>query len=84
MGQFKPGAYKLAVEFNLPVVPITIDGSYRVMPRTTFNVTPGKIVLKLHEPIHPSPEGHDIVRLMAQSREAIASDLPGEATTSEA
>ena len=84
MGPFKPGAYKLAVEFNLPVVPITIDGSYRVMPRTTFNVTPGKIVLKLHEPIHPSPEGHDIVRLMAQSREAIASDLPGEAATSEA
>lgn len=78
MGAFKPGAFKLAVGFNLPVVPITIDGSYRVMPRTTFNVTPGKIVLTLHEPIHPSPEGHDIVRLMTHSREVIEHDLKQE------
>ena len=84
MAPFKPGAYKLAVEFNLPVVPITIDGSYQVMPRTTFNVTPGKIVLTLHEPILPSPTGHDITRLMAESRQAIASSLASEKSCDEA
>jgi len=78
VGTFKPGAYKLAVEFNLPVVPITIDGSYRVMPRSTFNVTPGKIVLTLHEPIVPSADGHDITRLMSESRATIISQLPLE------
>lgn len=84
MGQFKPGAYKLAVEFNLPVVPITIDGSYRVMPRSTFNVSPGKIVLTLHNPIIPSPDGHNIAQLMDESRQAIASSLPLENLPSDA
>ncbi len=75
MGEFKPGAFKLAVEFNLPVVPITIDGSYRVMPRSTFNVTPGTITLTIHEPILPTEEGHNISELSQQSRRIIESSL---------
>ena len=76
MGPFKPGAFKLATEFNLPVVPITIDGSYRVMPRSTFNVTPGTITLTLHEPIMPPQGGHELPQLLEQSRKAVASSLP--------
>lgn len=30
---FRRGAYMLATEFNLPVVPVTIDGAFKVMPR---------------------------------------------------
>ena len=75
MGPFKQGAFRLALEFNLPVVPITIDGSYQVMPRSTFNVTPGKIVLTLHEPIPPTSEGHDLNEVMSKAREAILSGL---------
>ncbi|MDE6694005.1 MAG: 1-acyl-sn-glycerol-3-phosphate acyltransferase, partial [Muribaculaceae bacterium] len=41
MGRFKRGAYTLATEFKLPVVPITIDGAYRVMPRTAWLPRPG-------------------------------------------
>ena len=33
---FRRGAYTLAVEFGLPVVPITIDGAFKVMPRTAI------------------------------------------------
>lgn len=33
---FRRGAYTLAVEFGLPVVPLTIDGAYDVMPRTAI------------------------------------------------
>lgn len=75
MGAFKPGAFKLAAEFDLPVVPITIDGSYDVMPRSTFLVTPGTITLTLHSPIATLHDGHEITRLMAESREIIAGDL---------
>ena len=75
MGPFKMGAFKLALEFNLPVVPITIDGSYRVMPRTTFNVTPGTIILTLHEPIEPDENGHDIDKVSREARAAIESAL---------
>ncbi len=76
MGQFKNGAFRLAVEFNLPVVPITINGSYERMPRSTFNVTPGTIFITIHEPINPPAQGHDIHNLMINSQQAIESALP--------
>ena len=76
MRPFKRGAFKLALDFNLPVVPITIDGSFKVLPRTTYNITPGKIVLTIHEPIMPSAEGHDLDKVLAESFEQIQSSLP--------
>lgn len=42
MRPFKRGAYQLAVEFSLPVAPLTIDGAFAVMPRTTYNFKPEK------------------------------------------
>ena len=75
MGPFKAGAFKLALEFGLPVVPITIDGSYRVMPRSTFNVTPGTITLTLHAPIAVNSGGDDFARVSKEAREAIESSL---------
>ncbi len=79
MGPFKRGAYTLAIEFNLPVVPITIDGAYHVMRRTSFAPRPGHIVLTFHRPITPDANGHDLKFLMEESRKAIASALPDEA-----
>ena len=75
MASFKSGAFRLAVEFNLPVVPIAINGSYRVMPRTTFNVTPGTISLTFHSPIEPESDGHNIDKVMKEARAAIESAL---------
>lgn len=76
MGTFKRGAYRLAVEFNLPVVPLTIDGAFDVMPRYARLPRPGHIHLTIHKPIHPTPDGHDTAALMADTRAAIATALP--------
>ena len=73
---FKRGAFMLASEFRLPVVPITIDGSFKAMPRTTYNVTPCTIVLTIHKPIWPGEKGFNTKRLMAECRNAIESALP--------
>ena len=72
---FKKGAYFLATEFNLPVVPITIDGSYKVMPKWAKLPRWGHITLTIHKPIFPSADGHDLPALMEQSRNVIASSL---------
>ncbi len=74
--RFKRGAYILATEFNLPVVPITIDGAYRIMPRSAILPHWGKIILTIHQPILPGENGHDLPELMNLSREKIASALP--------
>lgn len=76
--RFKRGAYHLALEFNLPVVPVTIDGAFAVMPRFKKMPRPGHIKLTIHRPIFPGPEGHDEATLMSDSRAAIVSALPGE------
>ncbi len=83
MGTFKSGAFKLAVEFNLPVVPITIDGSYQVMPRSTFNITPGTITITMHTPIMPGENGHDAHTLSKMCFDTIASALPQEQSQQE-
>ncbi|MDE6495473.1 MAG: 1-acyl-sn-glycerol-3-phosphate acyltransferase [Duncaniella sp.] len=76
MRPFKRGAFRLAVEFGLPVVPVTIDGAFDVMPRFKKLPVPGRIRLTIHKPIHPAAGGHDLPVLMEESRDAIASSLP--------
>ncbi|MBP3299840.1 MAG: 1-acyl-sn-glycerol-3-phosphate acyltransferase [Muribaculaceae bacterium] len=76
MRPFKRGAFMLAAEFNLPVVPIAIDGAFKAMPRTTYNVTPCTIRLTIHPPIVPPEKGFNTKRLMSECRRQINSSLP--------
>lgn len=76
MTEFKRGAFMLAAEFRLPVVPITIDGSFRAMPRTTYCARPGKITLTIHPPIYPGERGFNTKKLMADCYRIIESSLP--------
>ena len=76
MRPFKRGAYMLAVEFGLPVVPITIDGSFDVMPR--FKKLPhwGHIVLTIHKPIEAVAGKHDLAAVMEESYRVIHESHP--------
>lgn len=74
--QFKRGAFTLAQEFNLPVVPVTIDGAYSVLPRTSKLPRPGHIHLTIHKPILPGEQGHDMQQLISVSRQTIVETLP--------
>ncbi len=73
---FKRGAFMLAGEFKLPVVPVTIDGSFKAMPRSTYNMTPTRIRLVIHKPIYPGERGFNTKKLMAECRSEINSALP--------
>lgn len=76
MRPFKKGAYQLALEFNLPLVPITIDGSFDVLPRTKTLPRPGKITLTIHRPIASPATEQARQEVMEQTRQAIESALP--------
>ncbi|MCM1293438.1 MAG: 1-acyl-sn-glycerol-3-phosphate acyltransferase [Bacteroides sp.] len=76
MRPFKRGAFLLAQEFKLPVIPITIDGAFQILPRFKKLPRPGKIVLTIHHPIEASDAGHDMTRLISDSQRAIESALP--------
>ena len=81
MGVFRKGAFMLADELQLPVVPLTINGSFDVMPR----MRDGKWVhwhplrLTIHQPIYPIGQGQQNVQaIMRQSYDSVMSALVPE------
>ena len=81
MGPFKKGAFALADELQLPVVPITINGSFHVMPRTRDGhfVHWHRLRLTIHQPIYPVGQGPENVQAtMAQAYQSVASSLDAE------
>ncbi len=76
MRPFKRGAYLLAVEFGLPVVPVTIDGSFDVMPRFKRIPRWGHIILTIHKPIEAEDGRHDLPELIEETYEVIHDSLP--------
>lgn len=79
MGLFRKGAFQLADELQLPVVPLTIDGSFDILPRMAgFNfVRRHRLRLVIHKPIPPSGQGgEDIRHTMDESYRVIMSALP--------
>lgn len=74
--RFKKGAYQIADDLSLPVVPLTIDGSYRVLSKNSKLIRPGKIVLTVHDPIFPQADGHyDMDALITDSYRVIEAAL---------
>jgi 1-acyl-sn-glycerol-3-phosphate acyltransferase len=76
---FKKGPFYLAQECNVPVVPITISGTEKVMPKGRFAIRPGTttVTVEFHDPIEPSDFGERDC-LIAKVRAAINSGLPAE------
>lgn len=79
MGLFKKGAFQLADELQLPVVPVTIDGSFEILPRTAgFSfVKWHKLKMTIHAPILPKGKGPEYLKeTMDEAYEAVMADLP--------
>ena len=79
MGIFRRGAFQLADELQLPVVPITIDGCFDVMTRTKdFHFAQWHpLRLVIHPPIVPTSQGADnIKRTLEESYRIIMDALP--------
>ena len=76
MGRFKRGAFIIAKEMGLPVVPVTVNGPFDVMKIHTYLINPGTLELIVHEPIET--EGmtdEEIPELMDRCRQIVHSGL---------
>jgi 1-acyl-sn-glycerol-3-phosphate acyltransferase len=73
---FKPGAFKLAVETGVPVLPIAVSGSANGMPKGGPWVRPTKVSVKILEPIPTAGlRGRDVRKLRDDVRDRIARAL---------
>lgn len=48
---FKKGAFRVAIDRQLPVLPMTVTGTREVLPAGTFKLRPGTVRLKIHPPV---------------------------------
>ena len=77
LGKFRSGAFALALRTGVPLVPISLEGSYRVIMPKTLQVNPGAIIrIKIDRPIDLSHYAHgDKHRLMEEVFEVMDRNL---------
>ncbi|MBP1663243.1 MAG: phospholipid/glycerol acyltransferase [Bacteroidetes bacterium] len=54
MNKFKRGAFLMASDLHLPVVPVTLSGSFERHHKHSLRITPGIITMTIHQPISPA------------------------------
>jgi 1-acyl-sn-glycerol-3-phosphate acyltransferase len=73
MGPFKPGAFRLAIEAQVPILPMAVTGSAYGMPKGSPWIRPTLVLVRVLEPIETKGmTGADVVSLMAMTRDRIA------------
>ena len=77
---FKRGPFFLAMESRAPVVPVTIAGATRMLPKGSMRLRSGTVTVTFHPPLYPADysEKED---LMEAVRSAIESGLSPVATS---
>src|SRR5262249_34044432 len=83
---FFPGAFRLAVRFGVPVVPVVIDGTQEILPKSQLYIRPRPVLLRVLEPVSPGEVDNDHRRLLDVVRTRMQRELHairGTATTAE-
>ncbi len=75
MNRFKKGAFKIAFELDLPILPVSIRDSHKILGKGFFNLRPGRARLTIHKPIdiNQYQDNHD--ELMHKTQQVIATAL---------
>lgn len=66
MARFKDGAFRLAIEKQIPVVPVTIPNNWIILPAKEFLLRLRKVVVIFHEPIETTGMTHDDIEQLKQ------------------
>ncbi len=74
---FKKGPFYMAMETGVPIVPVTVLGTFEILPKGRFSMRPGTATIVFHPALDPASFA-DREALIAAVREKIASALPRE------
>lgn len=77
LGPFKPGAFEIAIEAGVPILPVAIAGTRACRPKGSLWFGEAKAIAKVLEPISTEGLTKDDVQALAQrARARIAESLP--------
>jgi 1-acyl-sn-glycerol-3-phosphate acyltransferase len=77
MSKFRTGVAIIALEKNVPVVPIYMEGLRELRPKGSQQITPGPVTVKIGKPIHfaPGTDPRDATHQMYEAMEAMRLQL---------
>jgi 1-acyl-sn-glycerol-3-phosphate acyltransferase len=74
--RFKAGSFMLAIEAGLPIVPLAVIGTRKVMPKGRLRTEPAHVELLVHDPIQPpalqAPTVHDAKALADRVHQVVS------------
>ena len=69
---FKKGAFVLALQLGVPIIPVGVSGSREVMPKGSFRIRPGTVTVRVGDPIPVEGRAEsDRDELLREARAAI-------------
>jgi 1-acyl-sn-glycerol-3-phosphate acyltransferase len=76
---FKTGVFRVAIEAKMPIVPVACVGAHRILPRDSFSIRPGEMLVHFCAPIDAGAfQPGEKSELARRVRQAIAEALPAE------
>ena len=73
MRPFKKGAFRMAFDLQLPILPITIQGTREILPSDTTDLYPGRAKMIIHPPISIGDyTSEQLDELILRTRQVIA------------
>jgi 1-acyl-sn-glycerol-3-phosphate acyltransferase len=83
--EFKKGAAVLAAEMKVPIVPVALDGAYRIWPRYSGHFRFAKIRIVFGKPIDPQevtsltgePAYEELTQVLKQKIQQMLNDMRG-------
>jgi 1-acyl-sn-glycerol-3-phosphate acyltransferase len=73
---FKKGAFKMALDLDLPILPVTIIGTKEILPNKTLDLFPGRVWMTIHHPLSTKGYSHDTIsELIQKAQRIMAKDM---------
>lgn len=76
---FKKGLFVMAIKAGALIVPVSVSGARKIMPKGEFGIHPGRVRITLHDPISAADYGLELRKeLIEATRQAIMQGLEPE------
>jgi len=76
LGKFKKGAFRMAIDLGIPILPITISGTREILPTQSTALFPGRATMTIHPPLDTSGFDHQHIRALMDTTREIIDSVP--------
>jgi 1-acyl-sn-glycerol-3-phosphate acyltransferase len=71
---FKKGAFRMALNLNVPIMPVSIHGTDKILPSDTTQLKPGRAILRFHDPIPTEGLDENATDILIEKTRAVLVD----------